>query len=230
MQGLLSSPTQDLDPFTFRVVLVGDSEAGKTSIIQTYIQKSFEPDQRNTVGAAFHTVTPVVDNQKICVQIWDTAGQEKYRSVGPIYYRNASAALAIFDVTIEEFAESLENWIVNVKRIATDPLIFVVGNKSDLLTNDSEVMIRLEKFARIHNAEYLLTSAKTGANIDVLFNRLSVALVKSSQKNMDTIVHEMTDLEVKRSCCCIASAIGHDLASGASNAEPGVSGSADIKT
>jgi small GTP-binding protein len=142
-----------------------------------------------------------VNNQKIIVQIWDTAGQEKYRSVGPIYYRNASAALAVFDSTVENFAESLTEWIVNVKRNTNDPLIFVVGNKSDLLNDQQSVITRIEEFAGRFGAEYILTSAKTGHNIVRLFNSLFVALLQSVRMNVDLIVHENLEPEVKTSCC-----------------------------
>jgi small GTP-binding protein len=192
---------QDLEPSTFRVVLVGDSEVGKTSIIHTYVRQSFDPDQKNTVGASFHTLTREINKQKIIIQIWDTAGQEKYRSIGPIYYRNASAALAVFDCTVEDFTDSLTEWIVSVKRNATDPVIFVVGNKSDLLSEQESVISRLEEFAGRFGAEYILTSAKDGYNIEQLFNSLFVALARSSDKNMDLIVYDNLESEVKGSCC-----------------------------
>jgi small GTP-binding protein len=77
------------------------------------------------VGAVFHTILREIDKQKLIMQIWDTAGQEKYRSIGPIYYRNAVAALAVFDVTVEDFDVSLQTWIDSVRRSTQDPIIFV---------------------------------------------------------------------------------------------------------
>jgi small GTP-binding protein len=192
---------QNLEPSTFRVVLVGDSQVGKTSILQTYIHQLFHPDPTNTVGASFHTLTREVSKKKITAQIWDTAGQEKYRSIGPIYYRNAAAALAVFDCTVENFVESLTKWIVSVKRNAEDPLIFVIGNKSDLLSEQQTVVSRMEEFAGRFGAECFLTSAKTGYNIERLFQALFMALARSLKKNMDMIVHEILKPEVKTQCC-----------------------------
>lgn len=135
------------DPLTFRVVLVGDSEAGKTSIIHWLVRGEFEPHQKNTVGAVFHTISGDINGQRVVMQVWDTAGQEKYRSIGPIYYRKAAAAIAVFDVSVEGFEANLENWIVSVKRSATDPLIYVVGNKVDLLADEIDVTVRTRQFA-----------------------------------------------------------------------------------
>jgi small GTP-binding protein len=114
---------------SFRVVLVGDSEAGKTSIIHSFVRGDFSSNQKNTVGAVFHTIFREIGGQKVQLQIWDTAGQEKYRSIGPIYYREAAAAIAVFDATVDDFEDSLDAWIVAVKRSAVGPRIFVVGNK-----------------------------------------------------------------------------------------------------
>jgi small GTP-binding protein len=191
-----------LDPISFRVVLVGDSEAGKTSIIHTFIRGQHEPNQKNTVGAVFHTILREVHGIKVQMQIWDTAGQEKYRSIGPIYYRNASAAIAVFDVRVEEFESNLDAWIVSVKRSAADPLIFIVGNKSDLLEDESMVMGRMQQLGEKYGAECLLTSAKTGANVSLLFEKILDGLVQSCTREMDVaLAGEPEPVPVNNNCC-----------------------------
>jgi small GTP-binding protein len=189
------------DPLSFRVVVVGDSEAGKTSIIQNYVRNTFEPNQKNTVGAVFHTISREVNGQKVLMQVWDTAGQEKYRSIGPIYYRNACAAIAVFDATVVNFEKSLEEWIVSVKRSTTDPLIFVVGNKVDLLERQDEVANRVGQFAAKLNADAFLTSAKTGENVEGLFNQVLVRLMESCRANIDVAVQEPESETVNNDCC-----------------------------
>ena len=87
-----------MSSLTFSVVLVGDTEVGKTSIIKNFVHDSFDSEQKSTIGALFHTFKTEIKGQPITIQIWDTAGQEKYRSLGPIYYRKAQAAIVVYDV------------------------------------------------------------------------------------------------------------------------------------
>jgi small GTP-binding protein len=187
---------------TFRVVLVGDSEAGKTSIVHRLVRNEFDPSQKATVGAVFQTVARDIGGKSAIMQIWDTAGQEKYRSIGPIYYRNASAAIAVFDITIEDFQSSLDNWIISVRRNASDPLIFIAGNKSDLLPHDeSEAEARIKEFGSKHEAPFFLVSAKTGRNIDALFDAVFDALIQAKQVPMQPIVEEELTPATQTGCC-----------------------------
>jgi small GTP-binding protein len=114
--------------------LVGDSGVGKSTIIHYFVKGAFESDQKTTVGTAFHTITRTIDGQKVQLQVWDTAGQEKFRSIAPVYYRNAPAAIGVYDLSQEEFATGLDHWILNVKRSTSNALLFIVGNKCDLIT------------------------------------------------------------------------------------------------
>jgi small GTP-binding protein len=186
---------------SFRVVLVGDSEAGKTSIIQSYVRGEFSPNQKNTIAAVFHTIAREIGGQRVQLQIWDTAGQEKYRSIGPIYYREACAAIAVFDATVDDFEDGLDAWIDSVKRSAVDPRIFVVGNKADLLADEEGVAARIRTFAESRNAEWLLTSAKDGTNIRLLFERVIAAVASGIGETMDVIPTEPAPPPAERACC-----------------------------
>jgi small GTP-binding protein len=186
------------DSATFRVVVVGDSEAGKTSIIYSLIRNDFDSNLRSTIGATFHTISREVRNRKITIQLWDTAGQEKYRSIGPAYYRNVAAAIAVFDLTFPNFSQSLESWIVNVKRTADDPMIFIVGNKSDLPFEDA-VVVRMQQLSQQYDAQCLMTSAKTGQNVDLLFDHLFLALAKSCEPQVQVITNPAASSS--QDCC-----------------------------
>jgi small GTP-binding protein len=188
------------DALTFRVVLIGDSGAGKTSILNALARRTFEPHQPNTVCALFHTVTRSVDGQRVVMQIWDTAGQEKYRSIGPIYYRDAAAAIAVFDVTAHNFQTNLDSWIVGVKRIASDPLIFVVGNKADLLADQTDAIIRIRAFAQKHDAQFFLTSAQHRINIDTLFQAVFNGVVRNAKERSGAVVQTIKE-NSKEDCC-----------------------------
>jgi small GTP-binding protein len=189
-----------IDPLSFRVVMVGDSEAGKTSIIHYLLHGEYESNIKNTVGAVFHTIAREVQGQPVLMQIWDTAGQERYRSIGPIYYRNAAAAIAVFDVTVHDFQPNLDSWIASVKRNAAGPLIYVVGNKVDLLRDETDVLGHLKLFAQRYDADSFLTSAKEGTNIDILFNAVFEGLVKARQTTAEVFTERPE--EASQSDCC----------------------------
>jgi small GTP-binding protein len=191
-------------PASFRVVLVGDSLVGKTSIIRSLVRGEFDPTGTPTVGAVFHTVSRDVHGRRIVMQIWDTAGTEKYRSIGPIYYRNAAAALAVFDLQNDDFTASLDSWIVNVKRNCTDPIIFVVGNKTDLVTPTPQIIERVQAFAENYSAQFFLVSAKTGNQIKALFDAVFEGLYKTLTVAMDNVTVEEVPIEKEepeKKCC-----------------------------
>jgi small GTP-binding protein len=189
------------DALTFRVVLVGDSEAGKTSIVAAFLRGEFDRNQLTTVGAVSYTMARNVNGTRVDVQIWDTAGQEKYRSIGPIYYRGAAAAIAVFDVTVQNFEESLETWIGAVRRSAADPLVFVVGNKIDLLDGEADVRDRIRRFAQRHEAEFFLTSAKKRIRIDLLFDAVFHGLMRTCVVPADMAQPPHLRDAPQRSCC-----------------------------
>lgn len=165
-----------------RVVFIGDSQVGKTSIINMFVRSSFEKQQKSTIGAVFHTYEQKVNGQPVVMQIWDTAGQEKYRSLGPIYYRNSAAGVCVFDMTSKETLPSLDKWISEFRKHAEDALIFVVGNKIDLPEESQQVTrAEVEEFAAAHDAVCFFTSAKTGENVKELFQNVFDSLVKEGK-------------------------------------------------
>jgi small GTP-binding protein len=184
-----------------RAVLVGDSQVGKTSIIHYLVRGSFESDQKNTVGGVFHTMSRDVDGHPIRMEVWDTAGQEKFRSIGPIYYRGASVAIAVFDLSNENFATGLEEWMLNVKRNTVDPMFFVVGNKLDLVEYTPELNEQVKRFAEKWNAPYFFTSAKTGENIHILFDAVFKAVQESCVISMPKPPQEVAPKVEQTSCC-----------------------------
>lgn len=170
------------EPITHRVVLIGDSQVGKTSLIHRFVRNSYEKQQKNTVGAVFHTYEEDVNGQKVIMQIWDTAGQEKYRSLGPIYYRNASAGIAVYDTTNPDSLNGLQQWISDFKRHTDQPLLFIVGNKIDIASNDTNSLReQAQEFADKNNAQLFLASAKTGEHVKEMFKSVFTELVKSGK-------------------------------------------------
>ena len=140
----------------FKVVLLGDTSVGKTSIIQRYAKGNFKKDQDATVGATFLSkfVELPQSSTQIKLQIWDTAGQEKYRSVTPIYFRDAAAAICVYDITSKQTLDNAEGWINDLRNYAPSHIIIALaGNKCDLYANEEVSIQQGKDFALKHQVE-----------------------------------------------------------------------------
>ena len=121
-----------------KIVLLGDSGVGKTSIVQRFAKDHFQSDNPSTKNAGFICKNYEIPSQsiKIRFQIWDTAGQEKYHSMASMYYKDAKAAIITFDITREQTLEGAKIWIKELNEaLKSNVLIVLVGNKSDLIEN-----------------------------------------------------------------------------------------------
>ena len=170
----------DSTVFHGRIVLVGDSSVGKTSMLNMLVEKKFDPTQESTVGANYQLFINEVNGTHVEMQVWDTAGQEKYKSLGPIYYRNAQAALVVYDQTNKETYDDLGSWIQAFVSVAgPDAIIAIVANKCDM---DKCEVSETEASAWAANNQYLFykTSAKTGENIEFVFSDLVKRIVKKN--------------------------------------------------
>ena len=119
----------------FKVILVGDSSVGKTSLISMYAKSTFSDQPETTIGPQFTTryVEVPETGQRIKLQIWDTAGQESFKSVTRIFYRGAHCVFLTYDITREETFANLSQWLSEVKQHATEDVrIYMVGNKSEM--------------------------------------------------------------------------------------------------
>jgi small GTP-binding protein len=157
-----------------KIVLVGDTQVGKTCVLSRLINKEFKKNSQATVGAAFQNFFLQTETGTIQLQIWDTAGQEQYRSLAPMYYRAANVAILFFDVTNFSSFQSLQDWINELSEKAPAHLhVVICGNKIDL--NDRVVSKKeAERFALSHGAVlYCETSAKTGVGVNEMFTEIA---------------------------------------------------------
>ena len=185
-----------------RIVFIGDTEVGKTSIINRFIKKEFT-DQNPTVGASYFTYMTSYKDKEILMQIWDTAGQENFRAIGPIYYRRAMAAVAVFDLTRKETLDNLNAWITDYRNYADDKFVIVVGNKQDL---EDSITIELDEtleIARSMDAECIWASAKSGIGIEDIINLLAQHLYNVNEKEAEekVVIHQEQCTPAKKSCC-----------------------------
>jgi len=163
----------------FKLVLVGEVGVGKSSLVLRYTDNTFLNDDVGTIGADFKVKFINVDKKKVKLQIWDTAGQEKFRVMTSSYFGGANAVIIVFDLTDQKSLDAVEKWIKEAQSFAdkSKPLQFlIVGNKKDLekeRTVDKDAPRRL---AEKYNALYCETSAKTGAKVDEAFQMIGERL------------------------------------------------------
>ena len=156
----------------FKIVLIGESGVGKTSIISQFVDQIFEDDLQTSTGGSFSSKTLTFNNGKIIkLEIWDTAGQERYRALTKIFYKNALAAVLVYDITRKQSFEELKNyWIKQIKESAPENIILAIAaNKSDLLDREQVNEDEARNFAKENNALFYETSAKNSIGVNELF-------------------------------------------------------------
>ncbi|KAM3159913.1 GTP-binding protein YPT52 [Lachancea thermotolerans] len=165
----------------FKLVLLGDSSVGKSSIVHRFVKDSFDEFRESTIGAAFLSQTIKLEKHPdvtIKFEIWDTAGQERYKSLAPMYYRNANAALIVYDVTQPGSLVKAQSWVEELKNKVGDQdlVICLAGNKVDICDEDATAREVQREDAQLYAQEQGLlfyeTSAKTGAGVSAIFQEI----------------------------------------------------------
>jgi Ras-related protein Rab-5C len=166
----------------FKLVLLGDAAVGKSSSVERFVKDEFFEFQQPTIGAAFLTQTVALDDYIVKFEIWDTAGQERYRSLAPMYYRGAAAALVVYDITSQESFSGAKTWIDELQRQGSaDIVIGLAGNKMDLESKREVPKDEAKIYAQENGCIFFETSAKTGENINHIFNAIAQKLPKNVQ-------------------------------------------------
>ena len=186
--------------YIFKLILIGNSGVGKSSILQRYIKHTFEESYKCTIGVDFLMKSIIVNGKTVKLQLWDTAGQEKYKSMVSSYYRGANVALIIFDITNHKSFESLPNWIENFYKNGPEQKnIILIGNKKDLEEERQVTQEEAEAFSETNNMIYFETSAKDGDNIDYVFNYTAEKLLEFYSGNKEVILKkQMTPNDEKQ--------------------------------
>jgi small GTP-binding protein len=166
---------------SIKVVLVGETGVGKTSIIMQFVDESFQKDQQSTTGGTFSIKTGKCDNGKtIKFEIWDTAGQEKYRSLTKLFYKDVNAAVMVYDITRKQTFEELKNyWTEQIKENGlSDTFIAIAANKSDLSDQEQVEEEDARAYAKSIDAIFMSTSAKNAQTVQNLFTELGKKFMK----------------------------------------------------
>lgn len=165
----------ELYVYQFRLIVIGDSKVGKSSLLKQFTSGKYIDSCTTTVGVDFHSKIVTVDGSAIKLQLWDTAGQERYRAITRSYYRSAVGGLLIFDITDRDSFSHLTQWLDDARQFAKPHnLIFaLVGHKSDLTQNRAVSADQALSYAEKYDMEYVETSAKTSFNVEDVFLKLS---------------------------------------------------------
>ena len=183
--------------YLLKYVIIGDSGVGKSNILLKYIYNSFSEEFKTTVGVEFGARNIEINKAIYRIQIWDTAGQENFRSIARAYYKNSVCACIVYDITNRSSFEDIQIWIDDcTKQTAKSVLLVLVGNKSDL--NDiREVSYEEGKaFAKSHNMLFFESSAKTGDNINEIFTKSVTQISKNIVNNVYNLENESCGIRV----------------------------------
>jgi len=161
----------DEDAQHYKLIFLGDQYVGKSSILNRFYQDKFEQDYQATIGLDFHSKNVTINGNPVRLLLYDTAGQEKFKSLIPMYIRDANIILVVYDITSKDSFTHTEHWVNETKDLKREDAIFVlVGNKTDLEENRVVQVKEAEDFANEKGFLFHEVSAKTGENVEELFN------------------------------------------------------------
>jgi len=172
----------------YKIIILGDSGVGKTSLLNQYVNGRYTQQYRATVGADFMAKEVMIDDRVVNLQIWDTAGQERFQSLGPAFYRGADCCVLVYDITNQKSFESLDSWRDeflmqgNPKDPENFPFI-VLGNKCDKEGDRKVAKSVSEKWCKNHGSvELFETSAKDNVNVESAFQVIAKAAASQDKE------------------------------------------------
>ncbi|KAL5370446.1 putative Rab2 GTPase [Cryptosporidium parvum] len=185
--------------YLFKYIIIGDTAVGKSCLLLQFTDRRFRVDHDLTIGVEFGARIINLDAKKIKLQIWDTAGQESFRSITRSYYRGAAGALLVYDITRRDTFNHLSKWLNDVKRNATPNMtIILVGNKSDLDRREVTTEEGVE-FAEKNGLLFIETSAKTSNNVEEAFMKVAEKIYKNILDGIYDLSNEIDGIKCGRS-------------------------------
>lgn len=195
--------------YLIKLLLIGNSNVGKSSLALRFSDDIYVPNYTATIGIDFRIRTVDINNKKYKLQIWDTAGQEKFRSITYSYYHGANGVLVVYDVTDRFSFQSIEGWMDNISHHAKDPIaVVLVGNKCELRSREVEYS-EGQELADKYGIRFIETSARSNIGVDKAFSLIVDAVREQSGETIlypkDIININVTDnqqIEKKKFSCC----------------------------
>ena len=182
--------------YLFKYIIVGDSSVGKSNLLMKFAHNKFTDEHQATIGVEFGAKNVEIDNQLYRIQIWDTAGQENFRSIPRAYYKNSVCAMVVYDITNMDSFRHVQNWIEDIRNQSPKTvLIILIGNKIDL--EDKRVISYDEgsEFAIKNGIIFGETSAKSGDGIDDIFLKSAKEIIKNMNENYYDLASEICGIK-----------------------------------
>jgi len=170
--------------YLLKFIIIGDSAVGKSNILLRYTNDKFNNEFQSTIGVEFGVKNLSIDGKIYRVQIWDTAGQEQFRSITRAYYKNSVCACVVYDITNKATFENIKSWLEECKKKCPKTIYLVlIGNKSDLEEERKVTYEEGSKFAQKNGMTFFETSAKTGENVNEVFIKCTNEIAKNIEND-----------------------------------------------
>ena len=188
--------TQTAEIPKYKLIFLGYQGTGKSSILNRFVDDKFDPNYQATIGLDFQSKNVKIDNQDIHLLLYDTAGQEKFRSLIPMYTRDANIIILVYDITRKESFTHIPDWVKDLTNVKLDEVIFgLVGNKIDLEDQRQVTKEEGEKYAQDNNIIFQEVSAKTGDNFsDLFYKKIFEQIIIKFRPGGQTAEQEVQDI------------------------------------
>ena len=184
----------------FKIVLVGDSGVGKTQLLSRFSRNEFTLESKTTIGVEFCTKTITNEDGKVIkAQIWDTAGQDRYRSVASAYYKGAVGALLVYDITKTESYENISKWMEEIEKNGSESIVLMlIGNKSDLAKSREISQEDAAHYAEQNNMALIETSALDSTNVDLAFDIIIKEIYKQTVQRDQSVAQDTNEQPIEQ--------------------------------